>query len=277
MTEISKWYIIFVALILKLQWKIDAVTPLKLVINASLLVFGRGLAFIFCCVLYFTNMTNSTNNRGRTFWDLIAEHPKIIYTIIILLIVLVAFLAVNQYSIKSPVLSLEPDKRNSNSNSLYGDTEKIVRVTTLDTSVNIQKKLIPNSKAKTPQEQIVIRDPNKDTIKTEIVNITSHNQSGGITANQVNIGSVPRNLDINNQSQLLSFLNSKDEMIDINSIMGDAESFKFANQINDFLKSQGFKKVHGVNQSVFDKPVVGQFMDRDKSGVKILIGSNPKK
>jgi hypothetical protein len=58
--------------------------------------------------------------------------------------------------------------------------------------------------------------------------------------------------------------------------MGDAESFQFANQINDFLKSQGFTKVDGVSQSVFTKPVVGQFMNRDSSGVKILIGSNTK-
>ncbi len=129
---------------------------------------------------------------------------------------------------------------------------------------------------KTHKEQIVIKEPKKDTVKTQVVNVTSNNQNGGITANQVNIGSIPRNLDINTQGQLLSFLNSKDERIDINSIMGDAESFQFANQINDFLKSQGFTNVDGVNQSVFTKPVIGQFMNRDSSGVHILIGSNAK-
>lgn len=231
---------------------------------------------VFLSVVRYTNMTNSTNNRGRTFWDLIAEHPKMVFSIIILLIVLVVFLALNKYSIKSSVLSLEPDKQNANPNSQNGDTGKIAKVTTLDPSAFNQKKLIPTSKIKIPQEQVVIKNPHKDTMKTEVVNVTSHNQSGGITANQVNIGSVPRNLDINIKRQLLSFLNSKDEKIDINSVLGDAESFQFANQINDFLKSQGFKKVDGVSQSVFTKPVVGQFIDRNSSRVKILIGSNPK-
>jgi hypothetical protein len=221
-------------------------------------------------------MTNSTNNRGRTFWDLIAEHPKMVFSIIILIIVLLVLLALNKYSIKSPVISLEPDKRNTNPNPQIADTGKILKGTTLDTSTFIQRKLIQNPKTRTPKEKIVLKEPHKDTVKTEVVNVTSHNQSGGITANQVNIGLIPRVLDINIQRQLLSFLNSKDEKIEINSVMGDAESFQFANQINNFLKSQGFKKIDGVSQSIFNKPVVGQFMDRDSFGVKILIGSNSK-
>lgn len=221
-------------------------------------------------------MTNSTNNRGRTFWDLIAEHPKMVFSIIILLVLVVVFLALNKYSIKSSVLSLEPDRQQINSVTEINDTGKNDKASKLDTSSFIQRKSLPNSPAKTNKDLIVIKEPKKDTIKTEVVNVTSNNQSGGITANQVNIGSIPRNLDVNTERQLLSFLNSKNERIDINSVMGDAESFQFANQINDFLKSQGFTKVDGVSQSVFTKPVVGQFMNRDSSGVKILIGSNSK-
>ena len=222
------------------------------------------------------NMSNSTNNRGRTFWDLIAEHPKMIFAIIILLIIVVVFLALNKYSIKSSLLTLEPDKQQIKPNNQIADTGRIGRANTLDTSAFIERRLITNPKIKKPKEQIIIKEPKKDTIKTEVVNVTSNNQSGGITANQVNIGSIPPTLDINTKRQLLSFLNSKDERIDINSVMGDGESFQFANQINDFLKSQGFTKVDGVAQSVFMKPVIGQFMNRDSSGVKILIGSNIK-
>jgi hypothetical protein len=221
-------------------------------------------------------MKNSTNNRGRTFWDLIAEHPKMVFSIIILLIVVVVFLALNKYSIKSSVLSLEPDRQQVNPPTQLNDTGKNDKVRMLDTSAFIQRKSIPNHLTKTHREQIVIKEPTKDTVKTQVVNVTSNNQNGGITANQVNIGTLPRNLDMNTQRQLLSFLNSKEERIDINSVMGDAESFHFANQINDFLKSQRFTKVDGVSQSVFTKPVVGQFMNRDSSGVKILIGSNTK-
>lgn len=219
-------------------------------------------------------MRSSTNNRGRTFWDLIAEHPKMVFTIIILLILVVVFLALNKYSIKSSVLSLEPDKQQINPNNQIADTGQIGKANTLDTSAFIQRRLVTNQKTKKPKEQTVIKEPKKDTIKTEVVNVTSNNQNGGITANQVNIGSIPRTLDVNTQRQLLSFLNSKDEKIDINSVMGDVESFQFANQINDFLKSKGFTKVDGNRQSVFTKPINGQFMNRDSSGVKILIGSN---
>jgi len=221
-------------------------------------------------------MTNSTNNRGRTFWDLIAEHPRMVFSIIILLVLVVVFLALNKYSIKSSVLSLEPDRQQVNPVTQINDTGKNDKATKLDTSAFIQRKSIPNTLTKTHKELIVIKEPKKDTVKTQVVNVTSNNQNGGITANQVNIGSIPRNLDLNTQRQLLSFLNSKNERIDINSVMGDAESFQFANQINDFLKAQGFTKVDGVSQSVFTKPVVGQFMNRDSSGVKILIGSNTK-
>ena len=221
-------------------------------------------------------MTNSTNNRGRTFWDLIAEHPKMVFSIIILLIMVVVFLALNKYSIKSSILSLEPDRLPVNPIVTNKDTGKNVKATKLDTSAFIQRKSIPNTLTKAHKEQIVIKEPTKDTVKSQVVNVTSNNQNGGITANQVNIGSMPRTLDINTERQLLSFLNSKNERIDINSVMGDAESFQFANQINDFLKSQGFTKVDGVSQSVFSKPVVGQFMNRDSAGVQILIGSNIK-
>lgn len=221
-------------------------------------------------------MRNSTNSRGRTFWDLIAEHPKMVFSLIILLIVVVVFLSLNKYSIKSSVLSLEPDKQQVYPINQNNDSVKNDKVAFLDTTAYIQRKAVPNLKTKSHKEQIVIKEPNKDTVKTQVVNVTSNNQNGGITANQVNIGSIPRNLDMNTQRQLQLFLSVKDEKIDINSVMGDAESFQFANQINDYLKSQGFTKVDGVSQSVFTKPVIGQFMKRDNSGVKILIGSNPK-
>lgn len=220
-------------------------------------------------------MANSSNNRGRTFWDLIAEHPRMVFSVIITLMIVIVILALNKYSLKSPMLSLEPNKQQSTFTEI-SDSSKTRKANMLDTSALVQRRVIKNPMKNYPKEQLIIKDPKKDTVKTEIVNVTSNNQSGGITANQVNIGSVPRTLDINIQRQLLSFLNSKEESIVIDCIMGDSESFLYANQINDFLKSKGYNKVDGVNQSAFTKPVIGQFMDRDTSGVKILIGSNLK-
>ena len=220
-------------------------------------------------------MTHTNNNRGRTFWDLIAEHPKMTFTVIVILVLAILFLAINKYSIKSPVLSIEPDKPLPTVTNSVRDTIKSSKPNTFDTSVTIKRHLVSNPKTRSHQEQLVIKQPKIDTIRTEAVNVTSNNQSGGITANQVNIGAAPRKLDFSIQNQLLSFLQNKNEKITITSILGDPESFQFANQINDLLKAQGFTKVDGVGQAVFIKPVIGQFIDRDTSGVKILIGSKP--
>ena len=126
---------------------------------------------------------------------MIAEHPKMVFSIIILLIIVVVFLALNKYSIKSSVLSLEPDKSQINPNNQNSDTGKIGRSGSLDTSAFIQRRIISNPQTKNPKEQIVIKESKKDTVKTELVNVTSNNQSGGITANQVNIGSISPTLE----------------------------------------------------------------------------------
>ena len=218
-------------------------------------------------------MNQSSNNRGRTFWDLIAEHPKMTFSLIVILILAVVFLAWNKYSIKTSVLSLEPEKTTTVAQTSTDDTIKNTSKYKLDTTASHKKQITVNPKTKAVKEQLVIKHPYKDTVKTEVVNVTSHNQNGGITANQVNIGAIPRKLDNNIQNQLLGFLQDKNERIEISSILGDPESFEFASQINNFLKSQGYLSVDGVNQSVYTKPVVGQFLNRDSTGVKILIGS----
>lgn len=212
---------------------------------------------------------NKNNNRGRTFWDLIVEHPKMTLFTIILLIVGLFFLSWNKYSIKSPLLSFEPEKTTNSktNNNLITSKQNI-----FDTSNSSNKRIIIYPKTNTVKKQFA-KLPTLDTIKTNIINVTSHNQTGGITANQVNIGSVPRKLDYNIQNQLLNILNNRNEKIEVRSILGDSESYTYANQIFDFLKSKGFSKVDGVTQVVYSKPVVGQFIDRDSIGVKISIGS----
>lgn len=58
--------------------------------------------------------------------------------------------------------------------------------------------------------------------------------------------------------------------------MGDSEAFRFANQINDFLKAQGYLNVEGVSQAMYSKPMIGQYLNRDNKGIKIIIGSKPE-
>ena len=211
------------------------------------------------------------SNHGRTLWDLIAENP------IISLIFIVAFfgftgyvvltLIDKKYSFNSPVFSFQP-----NPPTIEQDTSKKSK---LDTTYKIND--INPSKKNNSKRQIVIETPNKDTIKSQVVNVTSNNQIGGITANQVNIGPSARKLDLTLTNQLLNFIQDKNSNIDVTSVLGDPEAFQFATSIKNFLTTQGYKNVNGVNQALFSQPVVGQFLNSDSSGIKILIGSNKNK
>lgn len=217
-------------------------------------------------------MTNQ-NNRGRTFWDLIAEHSKMTFTLILILIAIILLLVFNRYTFKSNFLTLEPEKKINNENVQTFDTAVTIKKEAFSTSQVIAKQLVNNAKSNILKEQKKINKYEKLNNNNPTVSVISNNQSGGITANQVNIGAVPRNLDDKTQNQLLGILKKKNEPIDISSVMGDSEAFKYANQINDFLKSQGYTKVEGVSQSVFSKPVIGQFINKDSIGFKIVIGT----
>jgi hypothetical protein len=127
----------------------------------------------------------------------------------------------------------------------------------------------PNSKDKT-----TITILNKPAIENnQSIQVTSNNQSGGITANEVNIESPKRKLDDHLKSQLVDFLNNKNERIVIDALLGDSESNQFANEIKDYLTTLNYSKIDGVNQVVPVQPIVGQFIFRDSTAAFIRIGS----
>ena len=106
------------------------------------------------------------------------------------------------------------------------------------------------------------------------INVTSHNQQGGITAYQVNLQPGDRVLSESVASQLQSLLNQETfKSIDLVAVMGDQEAFRFASQIKNFLTSSGYE-VNGVNQAVFTKSIQGQIIEppNDAGVTKIIIG-----
>jgi hypothetical protein len=111
----------------------------------------------------------------------------------------------------------------------------------------------------------------------DIFNVNSFNQQGGITAGQVNFGLLPRHLDDSLQSQLLGVL-KKDDEITITSVMGDQEALIFANEIKIYLGELGYV-VKGVNQAIYNNPVIGQHFNRkpNSNQVDIIIGGNQRK
>lgn len=112
---------------------------------------------------------------------------------------------------------------------------------------------------------------NKKRDSPNVVNVTSYNQSGGITANQVNIGSQPRVLNVEAQNQLLQILSGKkSQTISVVSVMGDGEAFSYATQIKNYLIKEGYT-VSGVDQAVYTQPIMGQQYNPDK--LEFIIGT----
>lgn len=105
----------------------------------------------------------------------------------------------------------------------------------------------------------------------ENVFVTSHNQSGGITAHTVNVGSQARHLNPDIASQLTQLV-AKGKPVNVVAVMGDQEAFQFASEIKACLESQGYS-VSGVDQVIYSEPVVGQFVDPKGDGYEIRIGS----
>lgn len=102
------------------------------------------------------------------------------------------------------------------------------------------------------------------------ISITSNNQSGGITAHTVNIGSARRQLDSASAQQLLQAL-PKNKPVRVVAVMGDQEAFAFATQILGHLKANGYQ-AEGVDQAVYSEPVVGQFINSTASGFEVVVG-----
>lgn len=110
-----------------------------------------------------------------------------------------------------------------------------------------------------------------DQKKPNKINVTSYNQTGGITANQVNIGNQARVLNLEIQNQIQQMLSKdKGKTITIVSVMGDGEAFSFATHIKNYLSQLGHI-VSGVEQGVYSEPIVGQVFNPEK--LEIIIGS----
>ena len=88
--------------------------------------------------------------------------------------------------------------------------------------------------------------------------VTSYDQSGGITAGQVNIGQQFRQLNDRSKGQLRDVITAHpDTAIRVDAVMGDGEAFGLAEQVKAFLLAEGHE-VDGVDQVVYGSPVIGQ-------------------
>ncbi len=73
-------------------------------------------------------------------------------------------------------------------------------------------------------------------------NVTSHNQQGGISAGQVNIGKPPRKLDANLKRQLDGAVaDHAHKEVEIKASHVSEDCLEFGRQVKEYLEAKGFK------------------------------------
>lgn len=103
--------------------------------------------------------------------------------------------------------------------------------------------------------------------------ITSHNQSGGVTAHTVNFGPTARTMNAQLGGQLKQHIPATAK-VTITAVLGDGEAFSFANQVMTWLRENGYINVDGVNQAVYSQPVMGQNLNKINDGqFELIIGT----
>lgn len=105
------------------------------------------------------------------------------------------------------------------------------------------------------------------------IEITSINQSGGITAHTVNVvAPAGRRVTDSVRAQMRAIIPAGSR-VEVEFVHGDPEALKFAQELIDFLNSDG-RPVSSTSQSMFPRRMVGQNVTRRVDGsYHILIGA----
>ena len=104
--------------------------------------------------------------------------------------------------------------------------------------------------------------------------VTSHNQSGGITAHTVNIGPQQRTVTEALRQQIRTQV-PRIKPITVIAVMGDGEALRFARELHDVLKAEGFPlREDGVSQGMFSEPVDGLNFNVDTA--EFIVGNAHK-
>ena len=105
------------------------------------------------------------------------------------------------------------------------------------------------------------RSPKAEELKSIIdQSVTSHNQTGGITAHTVNIGPRRRQLTDSLKRQLLTL--PRDKPIMVTAVMGVPDASELANEIHSFLAQSGFPmESTGIGHGVYGEEIRGLHFD----------------
>ena len=200
---------------------------------------------------------------GRTFWDFLSEHKLALYSFLIILVfslLTLIYLLLHGYKVNTPVINIESQKTKAISPSDSIEKRVDTIVIPPKTVIKYKDRLI-----KSPAETIKVPIPN--------VSVTSTNQSGGITANEVYLESKKKILTDDFKKALLKILPNKSERININHLNTSSEGGQIAVQIRNFLKSEGYQNVPGVGIEVRDDEFNDIQFNRRNNSANISVGN----
>ena len=109
--------------------------------------------------------------------------------------------------------------------------------------------------------------------RANVFNVVSHNQSGGITAGQVLIGRPPRQLDEPAREHLRRELPAGSNVqVERRFFAGDDESYRLADQIEEFLRASGYQVTGGMS----DHSHVNVHISRNAEGTQYFVKVGPQ-
>lgn len=185
------------------------------------------------------------NNHGRTFWDILSEHPKLTIFLILLLFLLIIIYLHKGYSIKLPFIEIENTTEAKNEAVEQKESEKLE----LDTQINVDN------------------SPGSINTKDQIGDNIMIKPEGDVIINQ---SSKQRELTQELKNELDKKLPvNKNVQIKIVVLMGDQEARRFAIEIQKYIVSTGRKIDSFAFFQPFNKPFIGLSINPDGSIIRV--------
>lgn len=220
-------------------------------------------------------MAENQKGYGRTFFDFISEYPKVTFFTVLLLVGVIVFLIIkgNSFKIGSiEVNSVEKIRRDTvmliERETIWVEKPKVI------TKYSDQK--VEGSATTVKRGDTIIEAKNQPANINTGVN---HGVIGNENTFNVNIKEVQRVLDEPSKRKLIQLIEeiiesnnlNRDTRIQISSISNN-ESFNFARQIEQFLKSEGYNISSAIGAFQISPPIIGTRVGLDRSHIVIKVG-----
>lgn len=228
--------------------------------------------------------TNNNKKVGRTFFDLIADHPKPTFFIFLALLLIAVLLIIFRVPFKVGNLEVGENKP-----LVVHDTIVKTRTVTqfIDNHETLTKAKQTIKPSKEPVKSVSVKQ--KDSIisvQNQPANINTGTNNGIIgNNNDVKLNVKERQRTLNNQAKqeliylILETIERKkitDSCIIISSASGSNEALTFATEILEFLKSNNLNVSNNIGQFQRSPPVkgveIGDSKFGDKKCVEVSVG-----